>query len=147
MRAFYPESGSVKFVIHDAHALGVTSVASSMRGDRVITGGADGKVRFWDSQSLKMISSLCEHKTRIEKLIVSTKSDNSPSSFYSLLLFTFFYYLLLLSSSSLKIGSKQRRRGGERLCRWFLHRVGHDTVHTQQRNVCINLIYLCLVSS
>ena len=106
MRAFYPESGSVKFVIHDAHALGVTSVASSMRGDRVITGGADGKVRFWDSQSLKMISSLCEHKTRIEKLIVSTKSDNSPCSFllfiHFFLLTLFLLLLLLLSSSSLK---------------------------------------------
>ena len=65
VRAFYPESGSVKFVIHDAHALGVTAVCGSMRGDRVVTGGADGKVRFWDSQSLKMIASLCEHKTRV----------------------------------------------------------------------------------
>ena len=65
MRAFYPESGSVKFVIHDAHSLGVTAVCASMRGDRIITGGADGKVRFWDSQSLKMISSLCEHKTKV----------------------------------------------------------------------------------
>ena len=92
MRAFYPESGSVKFVIHDAHALGVTSVASSMRGDRVITGGADGKVRFWDSQSLKMISSLCEHKTRIEKLIVSTtKSDKL--SFVLILLFIHFFFI------------------------------------------------------
>ena len=108
MRAFYPESGSVKFVIHDAHALGVTSVASSMRGDRVITGGADGKVRFWDSQSLKMISSLCEHKTRIEKLIVSTKSDNSPCSFYSLLFINSSFFFLLSSSFFFftKIGSK-----------------------------------------
>ena len=65
VRAFYPESGSVKFVIHDAHALGVTAVTASMRGDRIVTGGADGKVRFWDSQSLKMISSLCEHKTKV----------------------------------------------------------------------------------
>ena len=70
MRAFYPESGSVKFVIHDAHSLGVTAVCASMRGDRIITGGADGKVRFWDSQSLKMISSLCEHKTKVSFLFI-----------------------------------------------------------------------------
>jgi WD40 repeat protein len=65
VRAFYPESGSVKFVIHDAHALGVTAVNATSRGDRVITGGADGKVRFWDVNSLKMISSLSEHKTKV----------------------------------------------------------------------------------
>ena len=69
VRAFYPESGAVKFVIHDAHALGVTAVCASMRGDRIITGGADGKVRFWDARSLKMISSLCEHKTRVSLLV------------------------------------------------------------------------------
>ena len=71
VRAFYPESGAVKFVIHDAHALGVTAVCASMRGDRIITGGADGKVRFWDARSLKMISSLCEHKTRVSLLVIA----------------------------------------------------------------------------
>lgn len=80
VRAFYPESGSVKFVIHDAHALGVTAVNATSRGDRVITGGADGKVRFWDVNSLKMISSLSEHKTKIEKLVCRRNDEELVSA-------------------------------------------------------------------
>ncbi|KAG5188196.1 flagellar associated protein putative: flagellar associated protein [Tribonema minus] len=52
LRAFYPESGKLKFVITDAHAEGVTALALAHDDDarppwRVISGGADGRVRVW----------------------------------------------------------------------------------------------------
>ena len=47
VRAFYPESGALKFVINDAHADGVTAVACTNDCTRVVTGGVDGRVRMW----------------------------------------------------------------------------------------------------
>ncbi len=59
VRAFYPESGKLKFVIQDAHTESVTAIAvchqsssSSSENNqanewRMITGGKDGRVRVW----------------------------------------------------------------------------------------------------
>jgi cilia- and flagella-associated protein 52 len=52
IRAFYPESGKLKFVIADAHADGVTALALAHDDDsrppwRIISGGGDGRVRVW----------------------------------------------------------------------------------------------------
>jgi cilia- and flagella-associated protein 52 len=52
LRAFYPESGKLKFVIADAHADGVTALALAHDDDsrppwRIISGGGDGRVRVW----------------------------------------------------------------------------------------------------
>ncbi|KAF0775661.1 hypothetical protein AaE_000638, partial [Aphanomyces astaci] len=52
VRAFYPESGKLKFVIQDAHNESVTAIAVCHDTDherewRLITGGKDGRVRVW----------------------------------------------------------------------------------------------------
>lgn len=52
IRAFFPESGKLKFVITDAHTEGVTALALANEDDtrppwRIISGGKDGRVRVW----------------------------------------------------------------------------------------------------
>lgn len=80
IRAFYPESGSVKFVIHDAHMDGVTAVNATNACDRIISGGGDGKVRMWNIRTFEMLSSLSEHKTKIEKIVVRNGDEECVSA-------------------------------------------------------------------
>jgi WD40 repeat protein len=44
IRAFYPESGRIMYVINDAHQRGVTSIAITSDCKRVISGGGEGQV-------------------------------------------------------------------------------------------------------
>jgi len=71
VRAFFPESGRLKFVITDAHAESVTSLAVCNEDEdrppwRLLTGGDDGRVRIWNvsssHQTLKQ--SMKEHPAR-----------------------------------------------------------------------------------
>ena len=70
VRAFYPESGALKFVINDAHADGVSAVACTNDCTRVVTGGVDGRVRMWGIRNQDMIASLKEHKATVTSIIV-----------------------------------------------------------------------------
>jgi len=55
IRAFFPESGRMKFVIPDAHSEKVTALAladNDSRGPwRIVSGGSEGKVRVWNVTS------------------------------------------------------------------------------------------------
>lgn len=56
VRAFYPESGKLKFVITNAHHESVTSLAVCNDDEtrppwRIVTGGQDGRVRVWNVTS------------------------------------------------------------------------------------------------
>ncbi|ETK72668.1 hypothetical protein L915_20269, partial [Phytophthora nicotianae] len=75
VRAFYPESGKLKFVIQDAHNESVTAIAmctpsssastfSSSGEWRLLTGGKDGRVRVWRITPSRqtMEASLKEHR-------------------------------------------------------------------------------------
>ncbi|KAL7682746.1 putative cilia-and flagella-associated protein [Plasmopara halstedii] len=93
VRAFYPESGKLKFVIQDAHSESVTAIAvckpstSSASEWRLITGGNDGRVRVWRITSSRqtMEASLKEHRGPVNAIqvvqdctsCVSTSSDGS----------------------------------------------------------------------
>lgn len=76
IRAFYPESGRVMFVINDAHQRGVTSVAMTSDCRRIISGGGEGMVRVWnikpDSQTLE--ATMKEHKNAVSQIRIN-KSD------------------------------------------------------------------------
>ncbi|XP_074647613.1 cilia- and flagella-associated protein 52-like [Tubulanus polymorphus] len=48
IRAFFPESGKPMYTINDAHSLGVTALALTSNGLRIISGGGEGQVRVWD---------------------------------------------------------------------------------------------------
>lgn len=93
VRAFYPESGKLKFVIQDAHHESVTAIAvcttafASSREWRLITGGKDGRVRVWRITPSRqtMEASLKEHRGPVNSIqvvkdcsaCVSASSDGS----------------------------------------------------------------------
>ncbi|KAJ0401240.1 hypothetical protein P43SY_010964 [Pythium insidiosum] len=98
VRAFFPESGKLKFVIQDAHQDGVTAIAvcapatssssgSSSREWRLVTGGKDGRVRVWRISASRqtMEASLKEHRGPVNSIqvvkdgsaCVSASSDGS----------------------------------------------------------------------
>jgi len=77
IRAFLPESGRLMYTINDAHQGGVTALVSTNDCSKLVSGGADGRVRVWalkgDSQN--MIGSLAEHKGKITSIAIN--SDDS----------------------------------------------------------------------
>jgi WD40 repeat protein len=82
VRAFYPESGKLKFVIQDAHAESVTAIAvacdeKTTKEWTLITGGKDGRVRVWRITPSRqtMEASLKEHRGPVNSIQVV--KDNS----------------------------------------------------------------------
>jgi WD40 repeat protein len=55
IRAFLPETGKIKFIIPDAHQDKVTALAIADNDARtpwrIVSGGANGKVRIWNVTS------------------------------------------------------------------------------------------------
>lgn len=47
IRAFYPQSGKLMYIINDAHMNGVTSIATTSDCSRIISGGMEGEIRVW----------------------------------------------------------------------------------------------------
>lgn len=91
IRAFFPESGRMRFVIPDAHTEKVTALAiadSDAKSPwRIVSGGAEGRVRIWNvtSSHQAMIASLKEHRGPINCIkinldgtqCISASSDGS----------------------------------------------------------------------
>lgn len=91
IRAFYPETGRMRFVIADAHSEKVTALAivdNDSRGPwRIVSGGSEGRVRVWNvtSSHQSLVASLKEHRgpvnclkiTNDGKECVSASSDGS----------------------------------------------------------------------
>ncbi|KAI8512301.1 Cilia- and flagella-associated protein 52 [Branchiostoma belcheri] len=67
IRAFYPETGKEMFVINDAHPKGVTAIACTNGGRRIISGGGEGQVRVWDitPSYQKLVEAMKEHKASV----------------------------------------------------------------------------------
>ena len=66
IRAYTPESGKLKYVIHDAHNKGVTAVKTTSDCTRIVSGGGEGQVRVWSigygGSSHTMTGAMKEHK-------------------------------------------------------------------------------------
>ncbi|KAL9655279.1 hypothetical protein ABK040_009052 [Willaertia magna] len=88
IRAFGPQSGKLLYVINDAHKImgqkklsgrliGVTAIAMTSDGNRIVSGGSDGQVRVWQigKTSQTLVASMNEHKATVNS--VSIRSDNS----------------------------------------------------------------------
>ena len=73
IRAFYPESGREMFVISDAHNRGVTAVAVTNDGRRVISGGGEGMVRIWqiNAKSRELLTTMKEHKNAVVSIRIN----------------------------------------------------------------------------
>lgn len=67
LRAFYPQSGKLMFVINDAHVHGVTAIAGTSDCNKIVSGGMEGEVRVWriGRQSQSMEASMKEHRNRV----------------------------------------------------------------------------------
>jgi len=86
IRAFYPESGRIKFVVPDAHAEKVTALAIADNDGRspyrIVSGGAEGKVRIWNvtSSHRAMLASLSEHRGAVNCIKVNKDSTQCISA-------------------------------------------------------------------
>jgi WD40 repeat protein len=86
IRAFYPESGRMRFVIPDAHTEKVTALAIADNDARspwrIVSGGAEGRVRIWNvtSSHQAMIVSLKEHRGSINCIKINSDSTQCISA-------------------------------------------------------------------
>lgn len=96
IRAFGPQSGNLQYVINDAHRTvglgnssggtvqinGVTAVASTHDCRKLVSGGADGKVRVWAVSKAQqvMLASMQEHKGPIFSIAVNSVDTQCVSS-------------------------------------------------------------------
>lgn len=86
IRAFYPETGRMKFVIPDAHSERVTALAvcdnDAHSPYRIVSGGAEGKVRIWKvtSSHQALLVSLKEHRGAVNCIKVNKDSSQCISA-------------------------------------------------------------------
>lgn len=82
IRAFYPQSGKLMFVINDAHIHGVTALTSTSDCQKIISGGSEGEVRVWQiNQKVQiMIASLKEHRGRVWSIKLTGNDEQAVSA-------------------------------------------------------------------
>ncbi|XP_065065504.1 cilia- and flagella-associated protein 52-like [Rhopilema esculentum] len=84
IRAYTPESGKLKYTIHDAHNKGVTAVATTSDCTRIISGGGEGQVRVWNvglnGSSYKMAGAMKEHKGTVTCIKVKSNDKECVTS-------------------------------------------------------------------
>jgi len=82
IRAFYPESGKLQYVITDAHSESVTAIACTHDNTRLVSGGKDGRVRVWDisGRTQTMQTSFKEHKAQVNAIIVNSTDEEAVSA-------------------------------------------------------------------
>ena len=82
VRAFAPETGKLQYTINDAHAESVTAINLTSTGQRLITGGRDGRVRVWSvgNKGQVMEMSFKEHKKEVTSINVSHNDDECITS-------------------------------------------------------------------
>ena len=87
IRAFYPESGKLKFVIGEAHNEGCTALSVCNDDDlsppwRIVSGGGDGRVRVWKvtNSHQSMIHSMKEHRGKVLGIVCNKDGTQAVSA-------------------------------------------------------------------
>ncbi|XP_047143851.1 cilia- and flagella-associated protein 52 isoform X1 [Hydra vulgaris] len=82
IRAFTPETGKLKFSIHDAHNKGVTALMSTSDSKRIVSGGGEGQVRVWDIKvnEYKMVQAMKEHKGTVTSVKIRSNDSQCITS-------------------------------------------------------------------
>jgi WD40 repeat protein len=87
IRAFLPESGRLKFTIHDAHPNGVRCIDMNANDQsstpwRLVSGGEDGSVRVWQmtSSSQSLVHTMKEHRGPINAIKVNRNATQFVSA-------------------------------------------------------------------
>lgn len=81
IRAFYPQSGKLMFVINDAHIHGVTALCSTSDCQHIVSGGMEGEVRVWKitRQHQTMVASMKEHRNRVWSIQLRANNEQAVS--------------------------------------------------------------------
>lgn len=84
IRAYTPESGKLKYTIHDAHNKGVTALATTSDSTKIISGGGEGQVRVWSvgltGNTYKLIEAMKEHKGRVTCIKIRRQDSECVTS-------------------------------------------------------------------
>jgi|EP01082_Thalassiosira_pseudonana_P000848 WD40 repeat protein len=88
IRSFFPESGKLQFMIPDAHSDAVTSLAICNREEsdgstwHLVSGGKDGRVRFWriNETHQTMVHSMKEHRREVKALVCNADGSQVASA-------------------------------------------------------------------
>lgn len=84
IRAYTPESGKLKYTIHDAHNKGVTAIKTTSDCTRIVSGGGEGQVRVWSvgvgGASYKMKGAMKEHKGTVTCIRVKSNDIECVTS-------------------------------------------------------------------
>jgi len=86
IRAFAPETGRLQYVITDAHNEKVTSIvvcgSDNVSPFRIVSGGAEGRVRVWSiaSSHQSLVASLKEHRSAVNCLRINKECTQCLSA-------------------------------------------------------------------
>jgi len=84
IRGYKPESGKLKFTIHDAHNNGVTAIATTSDSKKIISGGGEGQVRVWlvglSGDAYRMEVAMKEHKGTVTCINVKSNDTQCVTS-------------------------------------------------------------------
>ena len=80
IRGFAPVSGSLEFVINDAHRQGVTAVAVTSDERLIVSGGGDGIVRTWTMSTGRLVKSMKEHRGAVNSIVIRSDDAECVSS-------------------------------------------------------------------
>lgn len=90
IRSFYPQSGRLQFMIPDAHAEAVRSLAIVKGGEcdreekpwQIMSGGGDGRVRVWRiyEKHQVMLHSMKEHRGSVNSIVCNSDGSQAVSA-------------------------------------------------------------------
>ncbi|XP_066909450.1 cilia- and flagella-associated protein 52 isoform X2 [Halyomorpha halys] len=82
IRAFTPQSGKLITTIFDAHNKGVSAIAATMDGKKLLSGGIEGQIRIWELKGVyqKLTAVLKEHKGPVSSIDISPSDLEAASA-------------------------------------------------------------------
>ncbi|PIK54041.1 hypothetical protein BSL78_09070 [Apostichopus japonicus] len=82
LRAFFPESGKLMYMIEDAHNKEVTAIATTSDCKRIISGGGEGQVRVWEVSRNRqsLVEAMKEHKGAVSCIKVRKNDQECISA-------------------------------------------------------------------
>ncbi|XP_049833353.1 cilia- and flagella-associated protein 52-like [Schistocerca gregaria] len=82
IRGFTLKTGKLMFEILNAHTKGVTAMATTACGSKLISGGGEGLIRIWEMKTSyqKLLASLREHRGAVSSISISNSNKEAVSS-------------------------------------------------------------------
>lgn len=86
LRAFYPESGKLRFAVPNAAGNGLSAITGSNDNNRIVSGGGDGQVRVWSiscnqgGDTCTLEHTLKEHSSRVTSIMMTESDQECVSS-------------------------------------------------------------------